>query len=99
MAFKKNEYEQITLHDSCLFGITDREKKALPSIQRASEQPLFDKSLSRFRKRCYEYEYNHSVDLYRDCVKDLSGSIAKIMGINGRVRRMNSMMIESNIRF
>ena len=37
-------------------------------------------------------------DLYHDCVKDLSASIVKLMGISGKVRRMDSMMIESNIR-
>ena len=63
-----------------------------------SEQPLSDKTLSRFRKRCYDYETLHNEDLYHDCVKDLSATIAKIMGVNGRVRRMDSMMIESNIR-
>lgn len=62
------------------------------------EQPLSDKSLSRFRKRCYDYEKLYNVDLYHDCVKDLSSKIAKLMNINGRVRRMDSMMIESNIR-
>lgn len=62
------------------------------------EQPLSDKTLSRFRKRCYDYETLHGEDLYHDCVKNLSSVIAKIMGINGRVRRMDSMMIESNIR-
>lgn len=36
------------------------------------EQPLSDKTLSRFRKRCYDYETLHGVDLYHDCVKDLS---------------------------
>lgn len=63
-----------------------------------SEQPLSDKTLSRFRKRCYDYETLHNEDLYHDCVKDLSQSIQRIMKINGRVRRMDSMMIESNIR-
>lgn len=62
------------------------------------EQPLSDKTLSRFRRRCYDYESLHGKDLYRDCVKGLSSSIQKIMNINGRVRRMDSMMIESNIR-
>ena len=62
------------------------------------EQPLSDKTLSRFRKRCYDYERLHNQDLYHDCVKDLSAAIAKIMNINGRIRRMDSMMIESNIR-
>ena len=62
------------------------------------EQPLSDKTLSRFRKRCYDYERLHNQDLYHDCVKELSAAIAKIMNINGRIRRMDSMMIESNIR-
>lgn len=31
-------------------------------------------------------------------MKDLSASIAKLMGISGKIRRMDSMMIESNIR-
>lgn len=63
------------------------------------EQPISDKTLSRFRKRCYDYETLHGLDLYHDCVKDLSGKISKIMKLNGRIRRMDSMMIESNIRF
>ena len=62
------------------------------------EQLLSDKTLSRFRKRCYDYETLHNKDLYHDCVKELSTSIAKLMGISGKVRRMDSMMIESNIR-
>ena len=62
------------------------------------EQSLSDKTLSRFRKRCYDYETLYNEDLYHDCVKDLSASIAKLMGISGKVRRMDSMMIESNIR-
>lgn len=62
------------------------------------EQPLSDKTLSRFRKRCYDYERLHNQDLYHDCVTNLSAAIAKIMKINGRIRRMDSMMIESNIR-
>ena len=63
------------------------------------EQPISDKTLSRFRKRCYDYETLHGVDLYHDCVKNLGEKIAKIMKLNGRIRRMDSMMIESNIRF
>lgn len=64
-----------------------------------AEQPISDKTLSRFRKRCYDYETLHGVDLYSDCVKDLSHKIAKMMNLNGRIRRMDSIMIESNIRF
>ncbi|MBD5549115.1 MAG: transposase [Lachnospiraceae bacterium] len=63
------------------------------------EQPISDKTLIRFRKRCYGYETLHGVDLYHDCVKDPSSKITKIMKLNGRVRRMDSIMIESNINF
>lgn len=46
------------------------------------EQPLSDKTLSRFGKRCYDYETLHNEDLYHDCVKNLCGTIAKIMALN-----------------
>ena len=59
------------------------------------EQPLSDKSLSRFRMRCYEYERTHGVDLYRECIEGLSAHIAKLMNIDGRIRRMDSTMIGS----
>lgn len=71
----------------------------MPFKANFAEQPLSDKTLSRFRKRCYDYETLHGVDLYQDCVKSLSDKIAKLMSLNGHVRRMDSMMIASNIRF
>lgn len=62
------------------------------------EQPLSDKSLSRFRKRCYDYESAYGVDLLHDCLTELSGGITKLMEINPRIKRMDSMMIAANIR-
>lgn len=62
------------------------------------EQPLSDKSLSRFRKRCYDYESAYGVDLLHNCLTGLSGGIAKLMDINPRIKRMDSMMIAANIR-
>ena len=62
------------------------------------EQPLSDRTLSRFRERCYTYENIHGVDLYKDFVKDMASSLAKLMHIDGRIRRIDSTMIESNIR-
>ena len=166
MSFRQNQSQQITFNDE-LWGLTDREKKALerswarvfaedlfPSINeepfkvlysdKASrpntpvniiigallikelfgisddevvenlmldsryqyalhttsfeEQPLSDKTLSRFRIRCYDYETLHGVDLFHDCIKGLSQSFAKIMKIDGRIRRMDSTMIKANIR-
>jgi hypothetical protein len=62
------------------------------------EQPLSDKTLSRFRKRCYEYERSHGTDLIHDTITELSGEIAKLMKINGQIQRMDSLMVASNIK-
>ena len=166
MSFRKNDAQQISFSDS-LYGLTEREKKALekswakvfadevfPTIDEErfrvlysekdsrpntpvniivgalilkelfglsddevvetlmfdhrfqyalhttsfEEQPLSDKSLSRFRIRCYDYESTYGVDLYHGCVKDLAAKTAKMMKIDGRIRRMDSMMLEANIR-
>ena len=52
------------------------------------EQPISDKTLTRFRQRCYDYECLNNVDLYHDCVTDLAAKTAKLMKIDGRIRRM-----------
>lgn len=62
------------------------------------EQPLSDKTLSRFRKRCYDYESAYGVDLLHGCMIGLGGKITKMMDINPRIKRMDSMMIAANIR-
>lgn len=62
------------------------------------EQPLSDKTLSRFRKRCYDHESIYGVDLLHDCITGLGTKIAKLMDINPRIKRMDSMMIAANIR-
>lgn len=62
------------------------------------EQPLSDKSLSRFRKRCYDYESVYGVDLLHNCITSLSDKVAKMMDISPRIKRMDSMMIAANIR-
>lgn len=54
------------------------------------EQPVSDKTFTRFRERCYDYEQLHGVDLYHDCVTDLAAKTAKLMKIDGRIRRMDS---------
>ena len=63
-----------------------------------AEQPLSDKSLSRFRKRCYDYYEKNGIDLIHNCIVSLSSEIARVMKITGRTRRMDSMMIDSNIK-
>ena len=62
------------------------------------EQPLSDKTLSRFRERCYNYEAAYGVDLLHDCITGLSKQIAHVMNISPKIRRMDSLMIETNIK-
>ena len=62
------------------------------------EQPISDKTLTRFRQRCYDYERLQNIDLFHDCVTDLAAKSAKLMNIDGRIRRVDSLMIEANIR-
>ena len=63
-----------------------------------AEQPLSDKSLTRFRKRCRAHEEATGEDLFGDCVRGLAAEIAAVMGADGRVRRMDSMMVDANVR-
>jgi len=58
---------------------------------------LSDKTLSIFRKCCYDYERLHNQKMYHDCAKNLSIAITKIMNIKGWIDHVDSMMIESNI--
>ena len=62
------------------------------------EQPISDRTLSRFRERCYKHELETGEDLVKDTVTELSGEMAAIMKINGRLKRMDSLMIASNIK-
>ena len=62
------------------------------------EQPLSDRTLSRFRKRCLTYEAMTGIDLIENCITGLSAQIADIMGIQIGLKRMDSMKIASNIK-
>jgi hypothetical protein len=107
IAFRQNQSQQIIFCNT-FWGLTDREKKVLEKawakvfaediFPNINEQPLSDKSLSRFRIRCYDYGKTHGVDLYRDCIEGLSDKIGEMIHIDVRIRRMNSTMIEANIR-
>ncbi len=62
------------------------------------EQPLSDRTLSRFRERCLTYEAMTEIDLIKNCITGLSAQIADIMGIHIGLKRMDSMMVASNIK-
>lgn len=61
-------------------------------------QPLSDRTFSRFRERNAAYELVTGKDLIHDCIVSLSESIRKYMDISPAIKRMDSMMIEANIR-
>jgi hypothetical protein len=59
------------------------------------EQPMSDRTLSRFRLRLYEYETETGVDLLKEEILNLSSSIAKLMKLKPHMKRMDSLMIAS----
>lgn len=81
--------------DSLLFDV--RFQYALHTTS-FKEQPISDRTFSRFRRRCLTYETETGIDLIHDCMKELSGEMAAIMNINGRIKRMDSFMVASGIR-
>ena len=54
---------------------------------------MHSKSLSRFRKRCYDYYENTGIDLIHNCIVSLSSEIARVMKITGRTRRMDYVIL------
>ncbi len=62
------------------------------------EQPLSDRSLSRFRARCLAYETETGIDLIHTCITGLAKEISEFMGITPNMQRMDSLMIAANIR-
>lgn len=62
------------------------------------EQPLSDRTLSRFRARVLAYETEHDVDLIHECVVKMAKEIAEFMEISPNMQRMDSMMIAANIK-
>ena len=56
------------------------------------------KTIQRFLHKCVVYEAEHNVDLIHECFIDLTNKQKKIMGINGRLMRIDSLMIDDNVR-
>lgn len=62
------------------------------------EQPLNDRTFGRFRARCNTYEEQTGIDLIHDCIISLSSQMAEMMHLNSGLRRMDSLMVASNIK-
>ena len=63
-----------------------------------AEQPISDRTLSRFRERCLKYQRETGIDLLHDTMRNLAGVLADLMHTDRTLLRMDSVMIESNIR-
>lgn len=62
------------------------------------EQPLSDRTLSRFRARVLAYETEHDVDLIHECVVKMAKEISEFMQISPDMQRMDSLMVAANIK-
>ena len=62
------------------------------------EQPISDRTLSRFRARVLSYETELDVDLIHECVIKMAKEISDFMNITPDKQRMNSLMVAANIR-
>lgn len=62
------------------------------------DQPLSDRTFSRFRERCAAYELITGEDLVHKCFVSIADGIRIFMDIAPNIKRMDSMMVESNIR-
>ena len=62
------------------------------------EQPLSDRTLGRFRERCLTYEKQTGVDLLHDTITSLSAEMAEMMKVDRCLKRMDSLMVASNIK-
>ena len=85
--------EEIT--ESCEFDF--RYQYALHTTS-FENQPVSERSLSRFRSRLAAYELTTGEDLLHQCFVEMAEDLRKYMEISPTIKRMDSMMIESNIR-
>lgn len=62
------------------------------------DQPVSERTLSRFRSRLAAYELTTGEDLLHQCFVEMAEDMRQYMEIAPTIKRMDSMMIESNIR-
>jgi len=62
------------------------------------EHTLKERTNERFRERCATYERENGIDLLRTTITSLSGEMAEMMKLDLSLRRMDSMMVASNIK-
>ena len=63
-----------------------------------TEQPVSDRTLSRFRERLYNYEVETGIDIMKQEVESLAGKFVKMLKINPQMKRMDSVMVSSSCK-
>jgi len=90
--FDQSDEEAI---DSLLFDIRYQYALRTTSFE---EQPVSKNSLSNFRGAIYEYNEANGVDLIKEEMESHAAAIAKLLKVQGRTTRMDSMMISSSCK-
>lgn len=96
------------LHLKSMFDLTDEEllesllfdvryQYALHTTS-FEEQPMSDRTLSRFRERLTAYYNETGIDLFHETIEALGVEYTKLMDIDERIKRMDSMSISGNCR-
>lgn len=62
------------------------------------EQPISDRTFSRFRERLYNYEVVTGIKLLDDEMKALAGVYQNFMNLHSNIKRMDSMMIATSAK-
>lgn len=62
------------------------------------EQPVSDRTFSRFRERLYEYERTTGIDLLKLEMEHLAAVYADKMDLRSNIKRMDSLMVASRCR-
>lgn len=62
------------------------------------EQPLSDRSFSRFRERLVNYYDQTGIDLVKEEMESLAGSFCSFFNVSPTITRMDSLLVASNCR-
>jgi len=62
------------------------------------EQPVSKNSLTNFRAAVYRYNQEHGIDLIQEEIESQAKTFSKILKIEGKTIRMDSLMISSSCR-
>jgi hypothetical protein len=89
-----NQSDEEALH-SLMFDI--RYQHALHTTSFA-EQPVSKNSLTNFRAAVYRYNQEHGIDLIQQEIESHAQQFSKILNIEGKTVRMDSLMVSSSCK-